>query len=109
MVKISILYPNTPGSRFDMGYYLQAHMPISIERLSAHAGYKGVSVERGLGGEGPGTEPAYVAMCHYLFESLEDFLVAFTPYAEFLQGDIPQYTDVKPVIQVSAVAIHLER
>ena len=105
MVKISILYPNTKASRFDMNYYLQTHMPASIERLSAQQGFKGVSVERGLGGDSPGSEPTYVAMCHYLFDSLDDFLSAFTPYSEFLQGDIPQYTDVKPVIQVSAVEI----
>jgi len=44
---ISILYPNNKGSRFDLRYYVQTHTPMSIELLSAHSGFKGVSVEHG--------------------------------------------------------------
>jgi hypothetical protein len=45
------------------------------------------------------------AECHYLFDSMEDFLAAFMPHAELLQGDIPNYTDITPVIQFSVVEI----
>ena len=68
MVMISIVYPNRKGSKFDLEYYIKTHMPISIERLSTHAGFKGVSVVRGMEGGVPDSEPAYVAMCHYLFD-----------------------------------------
>ncbi len=105
MIKVSIFYPNTPGARFDMDYYVQKHMPMSIEKLSASNGFGGVSVERGIGGEQPGSAPAYVAMCHYLFDTVEDFLAAFQRHAALLQGDIPTYTDIQPVIQFSAVEI----
>jgi uncharacterized protein (TIGR02118 family) len=105
MVMISIMYPNKNGSKFDLEYYINTHMPLSIERLSAHAGFKGVSVVRGMAGGKPGSEPAYVAMCHYLFDSLEDFLAAFNPHAMFLQGDMVNYTDIEPIIQISAVEI----
>ena len=105
MIKISILYANTPGRRFDIAYYLEIHMPASIERLSTGKGYRGVSVERGVGGGAPGAPPAYVAMCHYLFDTAEDFMTAFGPHAGFLQGDIAKYTDIEPVIQFSEVAI----
>lgn len=105
MVRISILYPNKEGSRFDMPYYIETHMPMSIGLLGAHPGFRGVSVEQGLGGAEPGSAPAYVAMCHYLFETIDDFLAAFMPHAEVLQGDIPNYTDVEPVIQFNAILI----
>ncbi|MES2151048.1 MAG: EthD family reductase [Pseudomonadota bacterium] len=105
MIKISILYPNQPGSRFDLAYYTGTHMPLSIELLSAHPGYQGVSVEHGLGGALPGSPPAYVAMCHFLFDSVEDFLAAFMPHAATLQGDMPNYTDVAPVIQYNEILI----
>ncbi|WP_374089182.1 EthD family reductase [Methylomicrobium lacus] len=105
MIKISILYPNNPGSRFDLRYYVETHMPMSIELLGAHPGFKGVSVEQGLGGLIPGSEAAYVAMCHFLFDTLEDFIAAFTPHAALLQGDIPNYTDIEPVIQFNEVLI----
>ncbi len=105
MVKISILYPNRAGSRFDMPYYVEKHMPLSIRLLGAHPGFRGVSVERGATGVPPETAPAYVAMCHFEFESAEAFLDAFMPHAQTLQGDIANYTDVEPVIQFNEVLI----
>lgn len=108
MTKISILYPHSKDAWFDMRYYVGTHMPLSLELLSAHPGFKGVSVERGLGGANPGTDPAYVAMCRFLFDSMEDFLAAFMPHAERLQGDIPNYTNIHPVIQISEVLLARE-
>jgi uncharacterized protein (TIGR02118 family) len=105
MVRISILYPKRDGARFDFKYYVDTHMPMSIRLLSAHPGFKGVSVEKGVGGAEPGSPPAYVAMCHFLFESIEAFMAAFMPHAQMLQGDMPNYTDVAPVIQFNEVLI----
>jgi uncharacterized protein (TIGR02118 family) len=105
MVKISILYPNARGSRFDLKYYVEKHMPMSIRLLSTHPGFKGVSVEKGVAGAGPGSEPTYCAMCHFTFESAEAFMAAFAPHSATLQGDIPKYTDVTPVIQFNEVLI----
>jgi uncharacterized protein (TIGR02118 family) len=105
MVMISIMYPNRSGSKFDQEYYINTHMPMSIERLSTHAGFRGVSVVRGMAGGVPNSEPAYVAICQFLFDSLEDFLAAFNPHAAFLQGDMLNYTDSEPTIQISAVEI----
>jgi uncharacterized protein (TIGR02118 family) len=105
MIKISILYPNRNGARFDIDYYAQTHMPRSIELLSAHPGFRGVSVERGVVGAIPGSAPAYVAMCHFHFSSAEAFMEAFMPNATDLQGDMPNYTDIEPVIQINEVLI----
>ena len=105
MIKISMLYPNNKGSRFNVSYYVETHMPMSIKLLSAYPGFKGVSVEHGLGGAVPGSEPTYIAMCHFHFSSVEDFLAAFMPNAEVLQGDMPNYTDIEPVIQFNEVLI----
>lgn len=105
MIKISILYPNLPDSRFDVTYYIGTHMPQSIGLLSAHSGYRGVSIERGLSGAAPDSPPVYVAMCHFLFDSVEHFLEAFMPHAPMLQGDMPNYTDIEPVIQISEVLL----
>jgi uncharacterized protein (TIGR02118 family) len=103
MIKISILYPNS--GKFDMDYYLNIHMSRSIELLNKGKGYRGVSVERGLGGAAPGSAPTYVAMCHYMFDTADDFMAAFMPHAAELQGDMPNYTDIATIIQISEVAI----
>jgi uncharacterized protein (TIGR02118 family) len=108
-IKVSILYPNRPGSRFDMHYYVEKHMPRSIELLRAHPGFESVSVERGAAGAEPGSEAAYVAMCHFAFRSVDDFLGAFMPHAAELQGDMPNYTNVAPVIQINEVLIARSR
>jgi uncharacterized protein (TIGR02118 family) len=52
---------------------------------------------------GTGVEPAYVAMCHFQFSSADEFLRAFMPHAAALQGDMPNYTDIEPLIQVNEV------
>jgi uncharacterized protein (TIGR02118 family) len=105
MIKISILYPNAQTARFDFDYYLNQHIPLASKLLGEHSGYKGVSVERGLSGAMPNTEATYLAMCHFLFDSSEDFMAAFMPHAALLQGDIINYTDIMPVIQISEVLV----
>lgn len=105
MVKISILYPNLSGARFDFKYYTEVHMPRSIQLLSTHPGFRSVSVERGVGGAIPGSEPTYIAICHYQFTTAEAFMEAFMPHAAELQGDIPNYTTVQAIIQINEVLI----
>jgi uncharacterized protein (TIGR02118 family) len=104
-VKISILYPNQDGAQFDFDHYTKKHMPRSIALLSAHPGYRGVSVERGIGGTEPNSPPAYIAMCHFSFTSVEAFMEAFLPNAEELQGDMANYTNIEPVIQFNQVLV----
>ena len=53
----------------------------------------------------PRSAPAYVAMCHYLFDTADDFMAAFLPHAAELQGDMPNCTDIETIIQISEVAI----
>jgi uncharacterized protein (TIGR02118 family) len=77
----------------------------SIDLLSKGKGYRGVSVERRVGGASPGSAPSHVAMCHYLFDTADDVMAAFLPHAAELQGDMPNYTDIESLIQVSEVAI----
>ncbi len=66
MIKVSVLYPNTAGCKFDMGYYLGKHMPMVQQKLGAAC--KRMAVEEGIGGGAPGAPAAYVAMGHLYFE-----------------------------------------
>jgi uncharacterized protein (TIGR02118 family) len=105
MINICSIYPKREGHHFDFDYYLNRHMPKSIEYLSRAKGFRGVSVERGIDIEEPKIESSYVAMCHYYFDSLEDFLAAFIPHADELQGDIVNYTNIEPTIQINQVEL----
>lgn len=103
MVKVSVLYPNTAGVTFDMGYYLNQHIPMVRQKLGD--AIKSSAVEGGLSGAAPGSDAAYVAMGHLYFDSVEAFQSAFGPHAEAILGDIPNYTNVQPTIQISNVML----
>jgi uncharacterized protein (TIGR02118 family) len=101
MIKVSVLYPNSEGKKFDMGYYCSKHIPMVQQLLGASC--KRTDVEQGLAGAVPGSLPAYIAMCHLYFDSVEAFQNAFGPHAKAIMGDIPNYTDTQPTIQISEV------
>lgn len=102
MVQLNILYPKSANATFDWDYYLNIHMPMSI-KLQGEA-LKGVSIAKGIEGIEP-APVAYVAVTTMLFESVDAFLQAFTPHAEMLQGDMPNYTNIQAVIQFSEVML----
>jgi uncharacterized protein (TIGR02118 family) len=101
MVKVSVMYPNGAGAKFDMAYYLSSHMPMVRQKLGA--ALKGMAVEEGLGGPQPGTPATYLAMGHLVFDSVDAFGAAFTAHAQSIMADIPNYTNTQPVIQVSQI------
>jgi uncharacterized protein (TIGR02118 family) len=101
MIKVSVLYPNNEGSKFDMSYYCSKHIPMVREKLGSIC--KNVAVERGVSGATPGSRPAFVAMGHLYFDSVADFQSAFGPHADTIMADIPNYTDIRPTIQISEV------
>ena len=103
MIKVSILYPNRPGSRFDHDYYRERHMPLVKERLGDAC--QSYTVDKGLAGGAPGAAAPYVAMCHLYCESVEAFQRGFAPHAKEVMADIPNYTDLAPLIQISEVVV----
>ena len=47
-------------------------------------------------------QPApFFAICSFTCESVDAFMTSFMPHMAELQGDIPNYTDVEAVIQIS--------
>ena len=103
MIKVSVLYPNRTGAKFDMKYYCEKHIPMVQQKLGAAC--KRVAVEQGIAGGAPGTAAAFIAMGHLYCDSAEAFQAAFAPHAQAIMGDIPNYTDIEPTIQISEVKI----
>lgn len=97
------MYPNGATAKFDMAYYLNSHMPMVGQKLGA--ALKGMEVDEGLGGMPPGSPAPYAAAAHLLFESVEAFGAAFTPHSAHILADIPNYTNIAPVIQISQVKL----
>jgi uncharacterized protein (TIGR02118 family) len=101
MIKVSVLYPNKGDAKFDMSYYLGKHMPMVKQKLGAAC--KGMTVEQGVAGGAPGQAPAFVAMAHLTFDSTDAFQKAFGPHAKEIMADVPNYTGIEPVIQISDI------
>ncbi len=101
MIKVSVLYPHSAGVKFDMSYYLTSHMPMVRQKIGA--AIKGTSVDQGLGGAAPGAPPAYVAMGHMLFESVDAFQLAMAQHGQAIMADVPNYTNAQPTILISEV------
>jgi uncharacterized protein (TIGR02118 family) len=103
MIKVSVLYPNAAGRKFDMAYYCTTHMPMVQAKLGKVC--KSIAVEHGLAGGAPGSQPPFIAMGHMYFDSVDAFQAAFAPHAAAVMGDIPNYTNAEPVIQISEVKL----
>jgi uncharacterized protein (TIGR02118 family) len=103
VITVTVLYPNQEGAKFDLDYYLSRHIPL-VRRLIG-AALKGVTVEQGLGGAAPGSKAAYAVVCHLRFDSVEAFQQSFGPHAGEIQGDVHNYSNVEPTIQISDVKL----
>ncbi len=103
MFKVNVMYPYAEGARFDHAYYRDTHMPLVAGRLGDACEY--YTVEKGLSGTSADGKPAYVAMCSFICKSMEAYQAAMEQHAAEIQGDIANYTDIMPMVQVSELVV----
>jgi uncharacterized protein (TIGR02118 family) len=103
MIKVSVMYPYRAGARFDHDYYRDKHMPM-VKQLMGERCLR-YTVDKGIAGGTPGAPPTYVGMCHIFCDSVDAFQAGFGPNAKQIMGDIPNYTDLSPVVQISEVVV----
>jgi uncharacterized protein (TIGR02118 family) len=102
MVRLSVMYPATPGSRFDWNYYLGQHLELS-RRLLSSRGLLRTEIDRGIGGLPPGAPPPYHAVGHLFFGTLAEMESALAATAAEFIADGLNYTDGPSVVQISEV------
>jgi len=73
------------------------------QRLGAACLY--YTVDKGIAGGAPGTEPVYVAKCDFVCTSVEAFQAARGPHVQEIRDDVANYTDIQPVLQISEVVV----
>ena len=100
MIRVTVLYPNQPGSKFDQKYYMETHIPMATRRLKPH-GLVRVEVDKGISTANPKEAAPFFVVAHLVFNSIEDVHKGFQAVGLDLAGDIPNYTDIKPQIQIS--------
>lgn len=101
MIKVSVMYPNAADARFDMDYYCNTHVPMVAQRLGD--ALNSSAIDEGIAGGAPGEKPAFIAMGHLIFDSVERFQTSFAPHAEEIMADLLNFTNVQPQIQISDI------
>ena len=100
MIRVSVLYPNQEGKRFDMDYYMTKHIPLVAEALKPYGLIK-EEVDKGISGPDPSAPPQYLVMGYLTFDTVEHVHEGFTALGHQIMGDIPNNTDIEPQIQIS--------
>ena len=101
MIKVTILYPNEEGKTFDMEYYSNKHMPMLRKRFGNSL--KKLEIDKGISGRTPNDPIPFLAVGYLYFESIPDYQNSFGPNAQKIRGDIPNYTNIQPIVQISEV------
>jgi uncharacterized protein (TIGR02118 family) len=103
MIKVSVMYPNSSNATFDIDYYCNTHLPM-VGKLLGDA-LKSGAVDSGLAGGAPGEAPAFIAMGHMTFNSVEEFQESFGPNADAIMADLANFTNIQPQIQISEIKL----
>ena len=101
MVKVTILYPNGEGNTFNMDYYTNNHMPMVADLLGDSL--KLFKIDKGIAGRGPDELAPYLAIGYLYFDKLSDYRNSFAANGDKIVNDIPNYTNVRPIIQISEI------
>jgi uncharacterized protein (TIGR02118 family) len=101
MIKVAILYPNGEGKTFDLDYYSTKHMPMAATLFGAKL--KALSIDKGLASGRPNEPVPYLAIGYFYFDNMESYKSAMGPNPEKLGADVQNYTNIKPILQVSEV------
>ena len=101
-VKVSVYYPNTAGKHFDVEYYRDSHM-VLVDKLLKPYGLLETGIEKGLAGGEPNQPAPYVCIGFMTYNSVEDFQKGFEVHAPELFADVPNFTDIEPVIQIGEI------
>ena len=101
MVRLSVLYPATPGSTFDWNYYLGPHLVLARRLLLPTASF----ASRLIAASAPsaGTPSHHHAIGHLYFESMLQLDTALAATAPELIADQRKYYTGETIVQVSEV------
>ena len=103
MIRVTALYPKTSDSHFDMDYYLNKHVPMVVSKFQSLGFPIQIQVDNGLGGGVPGEPAPYATIGYMLFEDIEHLQQGMAAHGAEIMGDIPNFTNVQPTVQVSNI------
>ena len=99
MIKVSVMYANEDGRKFDWDYYLNKHLVMVHQRLDP-LGLLRSEVDKAADPASP-----FVAVGHLVFDSLEDCHKSFfdPTHGAAIAADVVNYTDTSAQMQISEI------
>jgi uncharacterized protein (TIGR02118 family) len=101
MYKVSVMYPNDDGVRFDFDYYRKTHLKLVSEQLKPF-GLQRTAVDKGVSG-GAGHKAPFVCIGHLFFDRADGYDEGIKKAGPVLRADIANFTNVTPVRMISEV------
>jgi len=84
-----------------MDYYSDKHMPTVASLLDYSL--KLFEIDKGIAGRTPADPIPYLAIGYLYFDNLSAYQNSFRPNAEKIRNDVPNYTNIQPIVQISEV------
>ena len=99
MIRIAVLYPNEPGTRFDWDYYLKKHMTLVHEKLGP-SGLVRSEVDKATDPSAP-----FIGAAYLYYDCLEDCQRSFLDPANGAEigADVANYTNAVPQVLISEI------
>ena len=101
MIVVSVMYPATADARFDMKYYREKHVPMVGERWRT-MGLQDAKILQGVSAADGGAA-TYSVIAMLTFESADALQKAMAQHGKEIVGDIANFTNVTPIIQINDV------
>ncbi|GIW81039.1 MAG: hypothetical protein KatS3mg105_2846 [Gemmatales bacterium] len=101
MVRLTAIYRKGPSQKFDFNYYVHKHLQLVREKLGAFGLLK-IEVAKGLQSL-DGTAAPFVCIANCDFLDLKSLLAGLDKHAASLIADVPNYTDIKPEVQINEI------
>lgn len=99
MTVVSVTYPRSSGTFFDLDYYLHKHLPM-VKTLLTPSGLIELELLRGAG-KLDGSPDAYQITVLLRFANTPEARSCFTQYGALLAEDNANFTDAKAVVQLN--------
>jgi uncharacterized protein (TIGR02118 family) len=97
--RVTVVYPNNDGSKFDFDYYMKKHIPWVAGLVG-----KSIEVRRGVS-SAAGSAPPFVCVATIPIDSIADFSAMFTKHGAEILADVPNYTNIEPIVQFDEIVV----
>jgi uncharacterized protein (TIGR02118 family) len=92
-----VLYPNRDDVKFDFDYYMTKHIPMVARLLDTT-----IEVSKGIATPA-GTAVPFLYTARIRVNSLEQYEAAMARHGAQIIGDIPNYCNAQPTVQIDEV------